>query len=167
MDGKRAGKLLLVEDEDLLRKLIAQFLHGQGYQVIEAADGQQGVELFARLSPFDLVLLDLNLPVLSGVDVCRRIKAEKPDQPVIICSGAILDSHVVALQDLNVHQFLSKPYHPVELANRIVQEISRNRSGDVDPDRRPAEGASWRVDSRECSSHARPYPGQRASVGLR
>ena len=53
MDGKRAGKLLLVEDEHLLRGLIAQFLRGEGFEVVEAADGSQGVSFFASMGPFD------------------------------------------------------------------------------------------------------------------
>ena len=74
MDGKRAGKLLLVEDEHTLRGLIAQFLRGENFEVVEAADGLDGVGLFSSQGPFDLVLLDLNLPRLSGVEVCRRKK---------------------------------------------------------------------------------------------
>jgi DNA-binding response OmpR family regulator len=125
MEGTRRGKLLLVEDEAVLRRLIAEFLRGEGFEVIEAADGPQGASLYAGHGPFDLVLLDLNLPLLSGVDVCRRIKAIRPQQPVLICSAAILDWHVAALQDLKVDQFLSKPYHPLDLLDRIGRELSR------------------------------------------
>ena len=102
MEGKGRGKLLLVEDENLLRRLIAEFLRTEGFEVIEAADGLEGTGLFAGQGPFDLVLLDLNLPYLSGVDVCRQIKSLHPLQPVLICSAAILDNHVAALQALNV-----------------------------------------------------------------
>jgi DNA-binding response OmpR family regulator len=124
MVGKRAGKLLLVEDEHLLRGLIAQFLRGEGFEVVEAADGSQGVSLFATMKPFAVVLLDLNLPLLPGVEVCRRIKGEQPTQPVIICSAAILESHITKLREMNVEQFLSKPYHPLDLLDRIDAEMS-------------------------------------------
>src|ERR1700677_2779180 len=119
MGGKRAGKLLLVEDEHLLRGLIAQFLRGEGFEVVEAADGSQGVGLFESMKPFAVVLLDLNSPLLPGVEVCRRIKSEQPSQPVIICSAAILESHIAKLRELNVEHFLSKPYHPLDLLDRI------------------------------------------------
>ncbi len=125
MGGKRAGKLLLVEDEHLLRGLIAQFLRGEGFEVVEAADGSQGVGFFASMRPFDVVLLDLNLPLLPGVEVCRRIKSEQPSQPVIICSAAILESHIAKLRELKVEQFLTKPYHPRDLLDRIDAEISQ------------------------------------------
>ena len=85
MDQSRAGKLLLVEDEHVLRKLVAQFLRGDGFEVLEAGDGQEAVELYSSSSPFDVVLLDLNLPILCGIDVCRQIKLANPLQPVLIC----------------------------------------------------------------------------------
>jgi DNA-binding response OmpR family regulator len=139
MEGKGRGKLLLVEDEATLRRLIAEFLRGEGFDVVEAADGSQGVALYHGHSPFDLVLLDLNLPYLSGVDVCRRIKAVRPRQPVLICSAAILDWHVVALHDLDVDQYLTKPYHPLELLDRIGREMARApRDCDEADDRRVA-----------------------------
>jgi DNA-binding response OmpR family regulator len=145
MDGKRAGKLLLVEDEHLLRSLIAQFLRSEGYEIIEAADGSQGVSFFSSLGPFDLVLLDLNLPLLPGVEVCRRIKSERPSQPVIICSAAILDSHVSMLREMHVEEFLSKPYHPLDLLRRIAAEISRDRSSEFEGTVRPVRAPMWRV----------------------
>jgi DNA-binding response OmpR family regulator len=167
MDGKRAGKLLLVEDEHLLRRLIAQFLRGEGFEIVEAADGHQGATFFTSRGPFDLVLLDLNLPVVSGVDVCRRIKSEQPLQPVIICSAAILDNHVEALQALDVDQFLTKPYLPGELLKRIARELSRGHVLEDDEDPRVIAEPIRGVDLRCGPRPLRPYPGQAAVVGLR
>jgi DNA-binding response OmpR family regulator len=149
MDGEQAGKLLLVEDENLLRGLIAQFLRAEGFEVVEAADGSEGVEFFASAGPFDVVLLDLNLPVLSGVDVCRRIKGMNPLQPVIICSAAILDSHAEALRELTVDQFLNKPYHPLELLNRIAVELGRKSGAPPNLRLRPLKSPHWKVDRPE------------------
>jgi DNA-binding response OmpR family regulator len=141
MEGKGRGKLLLVEDETVLRRLIAEFLRGEGFDVIEAADGSQGATLYAAQNPFDLVLLDLNLPLLSGVDVCRRIKTLRPRQPVLICSAAILDWHVAALHEMDVDQFLTKPYHPLDLLDRIGRQMARpstNREEILGPGAGPA-----------------------------
>jgi DNA-binding response OmpR family regulator len=166
MDGKR-GNLLLVEDEDLLRRLIAEFLRGEGYAVIEAADGLQATDHFAGHGPFDLVLLDLNLPLLSGVEVCRRIKGQRPHQPVLICSAAILDSHIAALRALDVDQFLSKPYHPLELLDRIARASVRNghRATDEAAPAIPAP-VGWKATARGAMS-LRGDPGQAAAIGLR
>jgi DNA-binding response OmpR family regulator len=125
MKANRLGKLLLVEDEHRLRGLVAQFLRGEGYQVVEAGDGQEGVNHFADSGPFDLVLVDLNLPVFSGVEVCRRIKRVRPDQRMMICSAAILGDHERALAALGVDHFLTKPYHPEDLIAHITQELGR------------------------------------------
>jgi two-component system, chemotaxis family, chemotaxis protein CheY len=118
------GRLLLVEDEHILRGLIAQFLKGEGFEVVEAADGLQGVSNFSRQGPFDVVLLDLNLPKLPGVEVCREIKSERPSQSVIICSAAILDCHKAALRALNVSHYLTKPYHPEDLLSGIRRHMT-------------------------------------------
>jgi DNA-binding response OmpR family regulator len=167
MEGQGRGKLLLVEDETVLRRLIAEFLRGEGFEVIEAADGSQGATLYASHGPFDLVLLDLNLPVLSGVDVCRRIKALQPHQPVLICSAAILDWHIAAFHDLRVDQFLTKPYHPLDLLDRIGREMARHATNvhevlgpGAGPAKSPAEGGHR---PRSFSSG----PVQAASGGLR
>jgi DNA-binding response OmpR family regulator len=125
MKADRRGKLLLVEDEHRLRGLVAQFLRGEGYQVVEAGDGQEGVDRFGGSGPFDLVLVDLNLPVFSGVEVCRRIKRTTPDQRVMVCSAAILGDHQCALSAMGVDHYLTKPYHPEDLIAHITQEIGR------------------------------------------
>jgi DNA-binding response OmpR family regulator len=141
-----------VEDESLLRGLIAQFLRAEGFEVVECRDGGEGVERFSAGGEFDLVLLDLNLPVCPGVEVARQIKLQDPGQPIIICSAAILDGHVAALDALGVDQFLSKPYHPGELLSRITIELDR-ASGRKGTASTPREGAgAWRLDS----SHSTP-----------
>ena len=89
----RRGSLLLVEDEDVLRMLVAQFLRAEGFSVCEAADGAEGVEKFAEAGPFDLLLVDLNLPFLSGIEVCRRVRKQNPGQKILICSAAIIPEH--------------------------------------------------------------------------
>jgi DNA-binding response OmpR family regulator len=119
MDVSPAGRLLLVEDETTLRGLVSQFLALENYEVVAAEDGQAAVDAYASQGPFDLVLLDLNLPVLSGVEACRRIKEIHVDQPFLVCSAAILDSHIAALEALGVTDSLGKPYHPLELLSRI------------------------------------------------
>jgi CheY-like chemotaxis protein len=124
MRERAADTLLLVEDEDRLRWLVAQFLRDEGFIVIEAADGAEGVARFEDSGPFDLVLLDLNLPVFSGVEACRRIKRRSPGQRVMICSAAIMPDHEHALSILGVEHFLSKPYHPESLITHIRLELA-------------------------------------------
>jgi len=117
------GALLLVEDEYRLRSLVAQVLRGEGYDVVEAADGPEGVDRFDDSGPFDLALVDLNLPEFSGVEVCRRIRARNPSQPIMICSAAILDDHQRDLNALGINHFLTKPYRAEDLLTHIAWEL--------------------------------------------
>ena len=125
----RRVSLLLVEDEEVLRQLVGQFLRSEGFDVAEAADGGEGVRRFREEGPFDLLLLDLNLPVFSGVEVCRRVKHADPLQKVMICSAAIVREHEDALRGMGVSQFLTKPYHPAHLVAQI--RLALGRSGGV------------------------------------
>jgi DNA-binding response OmpR family regulator len=120
---ERRGTLLLVEDEAVLRGLVSQFLRGEGYEVAEAEDGGEGVRIYQEGGPFDLLLVDLNLPIFSGVEVCRRVKLLSPSQKVMICSAAIVSENEKALLDLGVDHFLTKPYHPENLLAHIRQEL--------------------------------------------
>lgn len=118
------GALLLVEDEFRLRSLVAQVLRGEGYEVVEAADGPEGVDRFVDSGPFQLALVDLNLPVFSGVEVCRQIRARQPEQRIMICSAAILDDHERDLAELGIDHFLTKPYRAEDLLNHIAWELA-------------------------------------------
>jgi DNA-binding response OmpR family regulator len=122
----RPTRILLVEDEDHLRLLVAQFLEGRGFEVVAAADGPAGIARFADAGPFDLALLDLNLPGCSGVDVCRSIRAREPALPVLIVSAAVLTEHEWDLRALGVSSWLTKPYHPAALLERI-ESLLRGR----------------------------------------
>jgi CheY-like chemotaxis protein len=118
---ERLATVLLVEDEHLLRGLMAQFLRRVGYEVVEAADGLEGLERYRSEGPFDLVLTDLNLPGLPGVELCRAIRGQKPGQPILVCSGALLDEHRRELSGLGVIHHLCKPFHPESLATHAAR----------------------------------------------
>jgi len=77
---ERRVSVLIVEDEDVLRTLVAQFLRNEGFDVREARDGGEGVQAFTDHGPFDLMLVDIKMPVFNGVEVCRRVKLVAPDQ---------------------------------------------------------------------------------------
>src|SRR5262249_50081563 len=116
---------------------------------------------------FELVLLDLNLPMLSGLDVCGRIKKVQPLQPVLICSAAILEDHLATLHALDVDQFLTKPYHPLELLERVTRAISRGRRARPSDRTQATSGAPWRVIGSHPGLPGRAGSGQATAVGLR
>jgi CheY-like chemotaxis protein len=120
---ERQSTLMLVEDERILRGLVAQFLRTSGFRVLEAADGREAVDLYERQGPFDLVVLDLNLPELDGVEVCRRIRRERRDQPILVCSASILPEHLESLGEQGVDRFLTKPFHPASLLDHVQRAL--------------------------------------------
>ncbi len=120
----RRATLLLVEDEPLLRRLVASFLRDTGHEVIEAADGREGVERLGDSGPFALALVDLNLPYLHGVEVCRVARERCPSLPVLVCSAAISVEDEADLRGIGVDQFLTKPYHPDDLLGRVRDLIA-------------------------------------------
>jgi CheY-like chemotaxis protein len=77
---------LVVEDELRFRRTIAAFLEDIGYQVVEAANGQEGLDLFARTSPH-IVLTDLRMPVMDGMEFLARLKSTSPRTPVFVITG--------------------------------------------------------------------------------
>lgn len=132
MGARPVARLLLVEDEDVLRGLVSQFLRLENYEVVAAEDGRRAVDVYAADGPFDVVLLDLNLPILSGVEACRRIKRMNPAQPFLVCSAAILESHQLALEALGVTEALGKPYHPRELLKRLDKILTPRAAESAD-----------------------------------
>ncbi|MDG3003683.1 response regulator transcription factor [Paludisphaera mucosa] len=139
------GRLLLVEDENVLRGLVHQFLTLENYDVEPVADGQAAVDAYACGGPYDVILLDLNLPVLPGVEACRQIKLMNPRQPFLVCSAAVLESHIEALHTLGVFDTLGKPYHPSELLTRIRMIMARVQAGAAITD---SVRRGWRPDGR-------------------
>ncbi len=141
---ERQHSLLLVEDEDGLRNLVSHFLQGAGYRVVEAPDGPAAVDRFHDSGPFDLALVDLNLPGFSGVEVCRRIRSAVPTQPILICSAAVLPDFEGDLNELRINHYLTKPFHPDVLLAHIRQRLdatSRRRMPTVPSTRHAAPSA--------------------------
>ena len=79
-------KILLVEDEPKLASFIKKGLTSEGYDLLIAYDGQMGLSL-AQQQPFDLIILDVNLPLLNGFELCRRIRADYPHVPIIFLTA--------------------------------------------------------------------------------
>lgn len=117
-------KILVVEDEEMLRDFLQAVLSENGYEVILATDGTEGVRKFAQyMDEIHLVLLDMGLPGLSGEEVLSMIVALRSYAKVIAVSGSIEpEVQVVALQ-MGASGYLSKPYLTEDLLERVHQAI--------------------------------------------
>ena len=109
--------VLVADDESMVRTLVRKLLHGQGFAVLSASDGQEALELSrAHPGPIDLVITDVSMPRLSGIDLCARLNEERPGTPVIVMSGT--DVGEIVCEDLDV-TFLGKPFSGTALMARV------------------------------------------------
>ena len=122
-----ATRLLLIEDDGRLAGMVQTYLGEAGYAVTHASNGRSGVEL-QRGGAFDLVILDLMLPDIDGLEVCRAIRA-RDDTPILMLTarGDAMD-RVVGLE-LGADDYLPKPFEPRELLARLKAILRRGRAG--------------------------------------
>jgi len=122
-------RVLIVEDEESFIDALTVGLTREGFDVAVARDGQEGLSLFHR-EQFDIVLLDLMLPKMSGLDVCRAIRAGS-DVPVIIVSAKGEEVDMVLMLELGADDYVTKPYRLRELVARIRAVLRRRENHDV------------------------------------
>jgi DNA-binding response OmpR family regulator len=115
--------LLFIEDDDAIRLALRLALEDEGYAVVEAVNGADGLAAF-RTNEIDLVLLDLRLPDLSGFDVCRALRAESI-VPIIIITAQTDTHDMVAGLEAGADDYVTKPVVPKELAARIRALLRR------------------------------------------
>jgi len=118
------GNILIVEDDPNIRKLVRVNLVKRGYTVSEAEDSHKAISLFQEV-PVDLVLLDLVIPGLSGVDVCAWIRA-RSDVPIIILSARQEEDLKVAALDAGADDYVTKPFGSEELLARVRAFLRRS-----------------------------------------
>ena len=124
-------KILIVEDEEGLREALIRTLTGEGYLADGAADGDEGYQLICS-GLYDLVLLDIMLPVYDGLEVLRRIRKQGIDVPVILLTARSTIEDKVGGMDLGADDYLTKPFAMPELLARIRMVSRRGAGGVVD-----------------------------------
>lgn len=119
-------KVLIVEDEENVRRLIAAYLEHEGFDVISAADGAEAMDGFAKAAP-DVVILDVMLPRLDGWDVCRRIRA-RARTPIIMLSARGAEDDRIKGFEYGADDYVTKPFSPKELVLRVQAVLRRVRA---------------------------------------
>jgi len=112
------ARILVVDDEPPIRRFLRTALTAQDYRVEEAGDGEAALDFLAR-NPVDLVILDLGLPGMDGLEVVRRLRAQGSVTPIIILSSRDDEAGKVAALDLGADDYVAKPFGMEELAARI------------------------------------------------
>ena len=123
----RNFKILIVEDEPSISEAVEAYIKRAGYVTLTAFDGQEALKLWQEQQP-DLIVLDLMLPKLSGVDVCKIIRAENSQVPIIMLTAKSSDADVVNGLDSGANDYMSKPFSMRVLLARIRAQL---RQGDL------------------------------------
>jgi two-component system phosphate regulon response regulator PhoB len=129
-----AKTVLAVEDEQDIMELIIYHLRKEGLMVKTAATGEDAL-VAARAESPDLILLDLMLPGVDGLEVCRRLKADRALRriPIIMVTAKGEESDVVSGLELGAEDYVTKPFRPRELLARVRAVLRRSHSGEVEP----------------------------------
>jgi DNA-binding response OmpR family regulator len=122
-----ARTILIVDDEPNLREALAEGLEAEGFQVVTAADGREALVRFRETGP-DLIILDLMLPELSGVEVCRIVRAESP-VPILMLTAKDSEVDKVVGLELGADDYVTKPFSLRELLARIRALLRRTERG--------------------------------------
>ena len=116
-------RILVVDDEDKIRAIIRKYGEFEGYEITEAHDGMEAVEI-CRKEDFDLIILDLMLPGVDGFEICRQIRSQK-NTPIIMVSAKKDDIDKIRGLGLGADDYITKPFSPSELVARVKAHLAR------------------------------------------
>jgi two-component system phosphate regulon response regulator PhoB len=117
-------RALVVEDDDIIRDLVIYKLQRMGLDVSYAEDGEDGLEQ-ARSGDFDVLLLDLMMPRMSGIDLCRALRADGDTTPILMMTGKVLETDVEAGFAAGADDYMLKPISVLELGSRVSRQLRR------------------------------------------
>jgi DNA-binding response OmpR family regulator len=119
-------RVLIVEDEAAMRDLVGYALAEEGIEVEAVADGESALEIFFSSGPFDLVLLDVMLPGIDGVTVCKELTSSS-DVPVVMLTARSDETSVVVGLEVGADDYVTKPFRHRELVSRVRATLRRRR----------------------------------------
>ncbi|MEN9207115.1 MAG: response regulator transcription factor [Gloeomargarita sp. GMQP_bins_25] len=132
-DLEKPSRILVVEDEDLIREMLELSLREEGYEVTAVADGRTALQLLlgdeptAGASTFDLVVLDLMLPQVNGLDLCRLLRRQGNPTPILVLSARSSETDRVLGLEVGADDYLTKPFSTRELIARCRALLRRQR----------------------------------------
>lgn len=116
-------RILIVDDEKEIRDLVEIYLKGDGYETIQAGDGEEALEIL-KTEDVDLIILDIMMPKLNGIEACLRIRQER-EMPIIMLSAKSEDMDKILGLNMGADDYLTKPFNPLELVARVKSQLRR------------------------------------------
>ncbi|PHG77441.1 response regulator transcription factor [Bacillus wiedmannii] len=117
------GTILIVDDEKEIRKLITIYLKNEGYEVLQAGDGEEGLEIVKRRG-VHLIVLDIMMPKIDGIHMCMKVR-EIAEMPIIMLSAKTQDMDKILGLTTGADDYVAKPFNPLELIARIKSQLRR------------------------------------------
>ncbi len=124
-------KILVVDDESRMRKLVKDFLSKSGYDVLEAGDGEEAIDIFVENKDIALVILDVMMPKMDGWETCKELR-EMSAVPIIMLTAKSDERDELLGFNLGVDEYISKPFSPKILVARVEAILRRTSNGTVD-----------------------------------
>ncbi|MEQ1758397.1 MAG: response regulator transcription factor [Vicinamibacterales bacterium] len=119
-------KILVIEDDRSIRKALRELFESEGYVVEVAQNGAEGLATFRTSRP-NFVILDLKMPQVGGQDVCREMRKQSEDVPILVLTGSVEEVNRVLLLELGADDYVTKPFSPRELVARVRAVLRRSR----------------------------------------
>ena len=127
-ESPRVHKILVIDDDENLRDTVSLMLEQEGFKTVLAADGRGGFEQAIMLQP-DLILVDLRLPGMSGVEICKQLRASQVSTPIVVLSAVGDEIDKVLLLEMGADDYIVKPFGARELGARIRAVLRRSTAG--------------------------------------
>src|SRR5438270_11307429 len=143
----RTARILLVDDEQSIQTLLSYPLRRDGYEVVQVADGREALDRFEE-EAFDLVVLDLMLPKIDGLEVCRRLRSQS-SVPIIMLTAKSEEIDKVVGLELGADDYITKPFSMREFSSRVkaaLRRVELSRPAETSPDEAPLVVSDLRID---------------------
>ena len=124
-------KILVIDDESRMRKLVRDFLTKKGYEVLEASNGEEAMEIFYEDKEIDLLILDVMMPKMDGWEVCREVR-KTSKIPIIMLTAKGDERDELLGFELGVDEYVTKPFSPKILVARVEAILRRSSTGNDD-----------------------------------
>jgi DNA-binding response OmpR family regulator len=146
--------VLVVDDESIVRGVVVKYLRREGYRTLEAGDGDLALALVEQERP-DLVVLDLMLPGIDGLTICRRLRS-RSELPVIMLTARAEEADRIVGLELGADDYVTKPFSPRELAARVKTVLRRTKSIVPQPERLSFDELEIDASTRDVTKSGRP-----------